>query len=141
MGFSVGGASAVVFVGLLVSAATLAPAVERAGERRSEASAARAERALDRANTAVTVNATYNATTDELAVRARNTGTRTLDIAATDLLADGRYANATPNVAGAAETALWAPGETLWLNDTQTEKPARVVVVTEGGIAASAGVA
>ena len=67
MGFSVSGAAAVIFIGLLVSAATLYPAVDRYTERRSEAMDGKNERALAQQNTAVEpINATYNTTTGDL---------------------------------------------------------------------------
>ena len=92
MGFSVSGATAVVFVGLLVSAATLYPVVERSLDRRSDALSAQNERALTQQNTALgSVNATYNATSDVLTVSVENTGARTLAVTEVDLLVDGQY--------------------------------------------------
>ena len=89
MGFSVSGAVAVVFVGLLVSAATLYPAVDRASERRADAVDARNERALERQNTAISlVNATYNTSQGTLTVTVENTGASTLDVRAVDLLVE-----------------------------------------------------
>jgi flagellar protein FlaF len=141
MGFSVSGATAVVFVGLLVSAATVYPVLDRTVERRSEAVEAREERSLTRQNTAVAVvNATYDASADELEVRVENTGAATLDVAAVDLLVDGGYAAATTAVEGDAATGVWAPGETLTLTHSLAPAPARVKVVTGPGIAVTATV-
>ena len=139
MGFSVSGAVAVVFVGLLVSAATLYPAVDRASERRADAVDARNERALERQNTAISlVNATYNTSQGTLTVTVENTGASTLDVRAVDLLVDGTYA--TPEAANAtvernSATDIWSPGETLTLARNEPDAPGRVLVATGLGVA------
>jgi flagellar protein FlaF len=144
MGFSVSGATAVVYVGLLVSAAVLVPAVDRYAERHVEAVETRDERALDRRNTAIGApNATYNATDDRLVVVVENTGTTTLAVSRVDLLVDGRYravapANATVD---GTETTTWLPGERLRLVVVDPVRPDRVKVVTGGGVAATEEVA
>lgn len=139
MGFSVSGAVAVVFIGLLVSAATLYPAVDRAGERRADAVEARDERALERQNTAINlVNATYNTSQETLTVTVQNTGASTLDVPAVDLLVDGEYATpsaANRSVEGDTATEVWAPGETLTLTRSEPDAPDRVLVATGPGVA------
>jgi flagellar protein FlaF len=142
MGFSVSGATAVLFVGLLVSAATLYPALDRGTERRSDAVAARDERALDRQNTAVeTVDVTYDASTDTLTVVVANTGAQTLAVPEVDLLVDGAYATpAGTTVAGDASTDYWAPGQNLTLTRSTATAPDRVKVVTGPGVAVTSGV-
>jgi flagellar protein FlaF len=138
MGFSVSGAVAVVFVGLLVSAATLYPAVDRASERRADAVDARNERALERQNTAISlVNATYNTSRETLTVTVRNTGASTLDVRAVDLLVDGTYATpaaANRTVEGDAATDVWEPGETLTLTRSEPDAPERVLVASGLGV-------
>jgi flagellar protein FlaF len=142
MGFSVSGATAVVFVGLLVSAGTLYPVVDRFAERRSDAVAARDERALTRQNTAVAVdNATYDPGAGELTVAVTNTGASALAVPAVDLLVDGAYATpSSTTVAGDAGTEVWLPGETLTVRATTADSPNRVKVVTGPGVAATAAV-
>ncbi len=143
MGFSVSGATAVVFVGLLVSAATLYPVVERSLDRRSDALSAQNERALTQQNTALgTLNATYNATSDVLTVSVENTGARTLAVTEVDLLVDGQY-DATgldTTVDGDSTTDVWAPGERLTLTRSEPATPAQVKLVTGPGVATTATV-
>jgi flagellar protein FlaF len=145
MGFSVSGATVVVSIGLLVSAATLYPALDRYGERRVEAVDGDHERALDRQNTALgAANATHDPDTERLVVTVENTGTTALDVGRVDLLVDGRY-RATPaanvTVAGDADTATWLPGERLRVVVDQPAAPARVKVVTGPGVAVAVEVA
>jgi flagellar protein FlaF len=144
MGFSVSGAVAVVLIGLLVSAATLYPAVDRATERRADAVEARDERALERQNTAVSlVDATYNTSQETLTVTVTNTGASTLDVPAVDLLVDGEYAvlsAANRSVGGDTATEVWSPGENLTLTRGEPSAPERVFVVTGPGVAAAGAV-
>jgi flagellar protein FlaF len=144
MGFSVSGAVAVVFIGLLVSAATLYPAVDRATERRADAVEARDERALERQNTAVSlVDATYNTSQETLTVTVRNTGASTLKVPAVDLLVDGEYATppaANRSVEGDTATEVWAPGENLTLTRTEPSAPGQVLVATGPGVAVTGAV-
>jgi flagellar protein FlaF len=142
MGFSVSGAAAVVFVGLLVSAAALYPAVDGYTERRSDAIADREERALDRQNTAVRItNATYDGNT--LTVEAENTGAATLAVGEVDLLVDGEYGTPSAEdivVAGSSTTEVWAPGERVTVTTTRSAAPDRVKLVTGPGVAVTAQV-
>ncbi|MFT4931306.1 MAG: flagellar protein FlaF [Natronomonas sp.] len=144
MGFSVSGATAVIFVGLLISTATLYPAVDRYAERRSEAITARNDRLLTRQNTAIEmVNATYNASTNRLTVSVQNTGSSTLAVSEIDLLVDGEYvllSKADTTVGDDSATGLWAPGETLTITTTDPSAPNRIKIVTGPGIAVTATV-
>ncbi|MBP2252416.1 flagellar protein FlaF [Halarchaeum solikamskense] len=144
MGFSVSGASAILLVGLLLSAGTLYPVLERTAEERTDAVTARDDRTLRQQNTAVgDPGATYDAASDRLTVTIRNAGTSTLSVAATDLVVDGRYASVPPantSVAGRPESDVWASNETLTLTVSRASAPERVVVVTGPGVAASARV-
>ncbi|GAB7095311.1 hypothetical protein JCM30237_24640 [Halolamina litorea] len=144
MGFSVSGATAVLFVGLLVGAATLYPAVDQYAERTADAANADDERLLTQRNTAIeTVNATYNATADELTVAVRNTGASTLSVSKTDLLVDGSYARfsaANTTVSGDPATDIWAPGQTLRVTLSDPAEPSRVKVVSGPGVAVTAPV-
>jgi flagellar protein FlaF len=143
MGFSVSGAAAVIFIGLLVSAATLYPAVDRYTERRSEAMDAKNERALAQQNTAVEpINATYNTTTGDLNVTVENTGATTLTVPAVDLLADGEYVplGGNTSVDGDGTTDLWAPGEGLRITVERGTAPDRIKLVSGPGVAVTTAV-
>ncbi|MDZ7746891.1 MAG: hypothetical protein U5K28_10430 [Halobacteriales archaeon] len=149
MGFSVSGATAVVFIGLLISASTLYPAVEQYSERRSEAIDARDERSLTMRNTAIDITSatvTDPDTADNtktLTVVVDNDGASTLAVSKTDLLVDGTYRIPdSSTVDGTAATDVWASGETLELTliIDDSASPTQVKVVTGPGIAATAEV-
>ncbi|WP_435194300.1 flagellin [Natronomonas sp. EA1] len=145
MGFSVSGATAVIFVGLLVSAAVAFPTLERSSERRTDAIDAHGERSLDRMNTDIDlINATYDSLNDELTVYVRNNGSTTLSANATDLLADGVYLTPDRQVEGEVRD-VWAPGDVLRFRAGTGQgplgsEPARVKVVAENGVATTGGV-
>lgn len=137
MGFSVSGATVVISVGLLVSAATLYPALDRYSERRIEAVDGDHERALDRQNTALgAANATYNASADRLVVTVDNTGTTVLDVDDLDLLVDGKYQTVTnTTIGGDTGTTAWLPGERLRIEVGKPTRPSRVKLVAGPGVA------
>ena len=140
MGFSTSGATAIVFVGLLVGVGILSPTVESAGERVSDAESASRDRLLRQQNTAVVVAGTaYNASNDTLTVSVNNTGSTSLSVDRTDLLVDGRYrAPDRFDVAGTANRTVWTPGTRLDLTVTGVlAEPDRVKVVTGPGVAAT----
>lgn len=139
MGFSTSGATAILFVGLLVGVGILYPTVEAAGERVADAESARDDRALRQQNTAVVVaGVTYNGTSDTLTVAVNNTGSTALSVDRTDLLVDGRYQ--VPETFSVDEDdgrTVWTPGSQLELTVTDvTDRPTRVKVVTGPGVAA-----
>ncbi|WP_267641780.1 flagellin [Haloarchaeobius amylolyticus] len=138
MGLSTSGATAILFVGFLLTVSTAYPVVETANERVTDAVDDRGERELDRRNTDMNVtNVSYNASTDTLTVTVTNTGSRSLSVAETDLLVDGEYrTDATTSVAGDGARDLWMPGESLAFELTGvTTAPDRVKLVTEYGVA------
>lgn len=144
MGFSVSGATAVVFLGLLVSASVLYPTIDRSQERRHEAVEAREERSLTRQNTDLVLHdATYNNTSDVLTVTVENIGAESLDTTAVDLLVDGVLADATTSVGGDSGRTTWASGTNLTLTVDPVSGdgvPARVKVVSGPGIAVTGDV-
>ncbi len=140
MGFSMSGAAAIIFIGLLASAATLVPAVQDATNAREAGMDARDERLLEKQNTAVEITDAMYYTNGTLIVRVENTGTTPLDANVTDLLVDGVYADPTTAVDGATERTLWTPGSELRFEDAFGALPDRVVVVTEQGIQVAASV-
>lgn len=136
MGFSISGSTVVIFIGLLVSAATLYPALDSAQEARVDAIDDKSERMLVTTNTAVTITDTDDA--NGLTVTARNTGATALDVGTVDLLVDGTYrVPDTTAVAGDTETSTWQPGETLELTVSGVSTPDRVKIVTGPGVAAT----
>ena len=144
MGFSVSGSTAVILVGLLISAGTLYPALDHYTEQRADALTARSERALTQQNTALETGAvTYNTTTSELTVTVQNTGASTLAVSKLDLLVDGSY-QALPAAATAVDndtmTDVWAPGEPMTITLTVTSTPSRIKLVTGPGVAVTAPV-
>lgn len=139
MGFSTSGATAILFVGLLVGVGILYPTVEAAGERVADAESARDDRALRQQNTAIVVaEITYDGTNDTFTVAVNNTGSTVLSADRTDLLVDGRYrVPETFAVAGIENRTVWTPGARLKLTVTGvTSEPERVKVVTGPGVAA-----
>jgi flagellar protein FlaF len=145
MGFSVSGATAIVFIGLLISAAALYPAVDSYTERRADALDDREERALAQQNTDIRiVNASYDQGTGVLTLEVENTGASTLTVAELDVLVDGSYAALEPDdtvVASSAATEFWAPGERLTVTfEPSTAPPDRVKLVTGPAVAVTAQV-
>jgi flagellar protein FlaF len=134
-----------VFIGLLISAAALYPAVDSYTERRADALDDREQRALTQQNTDVElINASYDPQTDILTVDADNAGASTLTVAELDLLVDGTYAGIEADdvsVAGSTTTGIWAPGERLRVNLTvSTGAPDRIKLVTGPAVAVTAQV-
>ena len=141
MGFSVSGATAIILIALLVSAATLVPAVQDAANAQRTGVEARDDRMLNQQNTQIEVTeAVYDSESTELTVRVENTGTTTLDADMTDLLVDGSYTTADTAVDGDAGRTLWTPGSELRFEHTATSQPDRIVVVTEHDIRAATAV-
>ena len=139
MGFSTSGATAIIFVGMLVAVGIAYPVLQTAHEERRTAMDDRDDRALEMRNTAIDLEtANYNDTETELTVNATNTGSTTLSVPATDLLVDGQYTAFDGNetvVAGSDTRELWQPGETLSITVAVDDRPDRVKLVTEHGIA------
>lgn len=137
MGFSASGATAILFVALLVCAGSAYSTMSLAHERVSSATDDRDDRALDQRNTAIVVELV--AFVDgELTVAVLNEGARTLSVEETSLLIDGEYrSDATTSVDGDADRTIWTSGESLELSVAVTgDAPERVKVVTDNGVAA-----
>lgn len=157
MGFSASGALVVLFIGLLVSASYLFPALEAGVERTHDATDAAEVRLLRMQNTDFVVDdAQYDTsqTPDTLMIRATNTGTTALRVERVDVLVDGVYVdatvfddsiatqpNATTQIAAVldggdhTEPVLWLPGETVAFGwDANSSTPTRAVVVVETGL-------
>ena len=143
MGFSTSGATAIVFIGMLVAVGIAYPVLQSAHDERLSAIDDRDDRTLEMRNTAISVEeASYNGS--ELTVNVTNTGSTTLSVPATDLLIDGIYWTESADddvlVEGQSDRERWQPGERLTIIVSTSEQPNRVKVVTEYGIAETAEV-
>ncbi|QLG49266.1 flagellin [Natrinema halophilum] len=137
MGFSTSGATAIIFVGVLVAAGIAYPVFQTAQEERMAAMEEHDDRALAMRNTAIEVASwSYNESGNgNFTMSVNNTGSTALSVPETDLLVDGVYEESyEASVEGRAERELWQPGETLAVN-VSTARPNRVKLVTEYGIA------
>lgn len=141
MGFSVSGATAILFLGMIVSVGIAYSGAFNALERVDDAYQEDTDRVLDQKNTAIDLtNVTYGQTgANYLTVEVENTGSTSLSVNDTDLLVDNIYQSSfvTRSVDGDATTDLWLPGETLTLTVTADSRPDRVKVVTEMGVSAT----
>jgi flagellar protein FlaF len=138
VGFGVSGSTAIIFLGLLVATGTLYTAASTTAERLDEAHDDDQERLLDRKNTDVEIASASNVSTN-LEVKVTNTGSTTLSVEGTTLLVDNSYVSPdTTKVEGDQATDVWAPGETLTFEVVDEGDAARIKVVTENGVAATA---
>ena len=141
MGFSTSGATAILFVGVLVAAGIAYPVFHAAHEERRAAIQERDDRTLSMRNTAIAVDSwSYNESgNDDFTMHVNNTGSTTLSVPETDLLVDGVYrteGSYVTSVEGATDRDLWQPGETLNVTlVAESPAPNRVKLVTEHGIA------
>jgi flagellar protein FlaF len=144
MGFSVSGATVVLFLGLFISFGIAYSAANNGFEQVHEAYEQNADGKLARQNTAVSMNHTNVANENGqlyLNVTINNTGSETLSVTDTDLLIDGNYISLTSNkmvtleVDGNDKTDLWLPGETLRFDVEVAAEPSRVKIVTRMGVA------
>ena len=146
MGVSVSASTAIIVAGLFFAFTAFYPVAANGFDRVTESERDVHERALERQNTELTLtSAEYNASTDELVVRADNDGSVGLVVSDTTLLVDNEYVDiASPatrtSVAGTTDTDLWLDGETLTITvsdsgtDVDLANASRVVVAAESGV-------
>lgn len=138
MGISVSASTAIILAGAFIAFGALAPVVSNGFDRVSSASDAVHDRALERQNTGVELaNATYSNGT--LTVEANNTGSTSLSVSETVLLADNEFVSLTGNdtaVDGESATGLWLPGETLTIT-VAVDQPIRIALTSEYGVQVS----
>jgi len=149
MGFSVSAATAVIFAGLFLALGIFYPAMANSYERVQTADANQADRALEQANTDIRLDDATDGG-NQLDVTLTNTGSSSLTVSETDVLADGSYIQrgeldtTVIDVDGNDDstTDLWLPGETLEItyNPSGTFNADRVRVVTEHGVSASGAI-
>lgn len=138
MGFSVSGASAIVFVAIFVGFGIFYSAAFNASERVTDAYEESGDHMLEQKNTAVNVSkATYDSGSATVNVTVANTGSTTLAVNDTDILLDNEYQTAftVREVDGDTNTDVWMPGETLHVEISASTKPTSVKVVTGPGVA------
>ncbi|WP_132059370.1 fla cluster protein FlaF [Halorussus amylolyticus] len=149
MGFSVSGATVVLFLGIFISFGMAYTAGNNGVEAIHAAYEDSTDDELDRQNTAVSI-ATASAANDDgdvtLNVAVENTGSTTLSVNDTDILIDGNYTRHTSDNMLTLEvdendaTDLWLSGETLRFEISLDYEPSRVKVVTGPGVSAAAEV-
>lgn len=135
VGFSVSGATAIIFVGAFISVGMAYSAASNGHEVVSDAQSSVHEDALARQNTALNVtNASY--TSGSLTVKVENAGSTALSVNDTDVVVDNQYVASfgSRTVDGDAQTDLWLPGETLTVTKSLAQRPSHVKVVTEHGV-------
>jgi flagellar protein FlaF len=139
VGFGVSGSTAVIFLGVLIASGTFYTAAAGSAEQITDAHDDESEDLLDRRNTAIDVTSVlYNESSSNLSIEVSNTGTTALSVEDTTLLVNNSHVVPdTTSVDGDFETDVWAAGQTLTLNVTNTSPPEDVKVVAENGIAAS----
>ena len=157
MGFSASGALVVLFIGLLVSASYLYPALEASAERTHDATDAAETRLIKIQNTNFVIEAVehdpdsglLDPYPDTTMIRATNTGTTTLTIDRVDVLDDGQYVDtalAFEDVSMSTvknglyvgpheEPVLWLPGETIVIGWEGGSSDSRVTMTVETGMA------
>ncbi len=136
MGFSVSGATAIIFLAMFISFGMFYSAAYNGFERVNDARNAQSEHVLKQENTALNIT-TVNYSAGYLNVTVNNTGSTTLKINDTDVLVDGVYPSASNitarDVDGNSDTELWLPGETLHYRINVSTAPKRVKIVTGPG--------
>lgn len=148
MGFSVSGATVIVFLGIVISFGMAYTAANNGVELINDAYEDSTDDELTRQNTDVRIASASAADQGDkwhLNVTVENTGSTSLSIADTDILIDGNYTphtndNMVVEVADTTETSLWLPGERLRVNATPTAQPSRVKIVTGSGVSATTDV-
>ncbi|NEU56479.1 fla cluster protein FlaF [Halorussus sp. MSC15.2] len=145
MGFSVSGATVILFLGIFISFGVAYSAANDGFERVNGAFEDNSEDELTRQNTAIAIGNASVANEggqSYLNLTVNNTGSSTLSVNDTDILIDGTYTNHTSDnmvrleVGDDNETDLWLPGETLHAN-VSVNNPDRVKVVTGPGVSDS----
>ncbi|WP_276301445.1 fla cluster protein FlaF [Halorussus lipolyticus] len=144
MGFSVSGATAILFLGMFISFGVAYTAASNGFDQVHGAYEEDADEALARQNTDIAFDSTNVANQGGqlyLNTSVNNTGSEPLSVNDTDILIDGNYIKPTSNkmvtleVNGNGDTDLWLPGETLRVEIAVGADPSRVKVVTGTGVA------
>ncbi|MXR52714.1 fla cluster protein FlaF [Halovenus sp. WSH3] len=128
MGFSVSGATALLFVAFLIAFGTFYSATMGAVEQVQEAQVETQEGNVETLNTAINITtAEYNSTQGELTIIANNTGAEPLQPLELSLLVSGNYTGfgqANVSITDSPADELWAPQEQLTLTIGDNDLPA-----------------
>ena len=144
MGFSVSGATALLFIAFLISFGAFYTASTGAVDQVQEAQVDQTERNIETLNTEIEIDgdgSSYNTTSNDLAIVANNTGASSLQVADLSLLVNGEYidfdAEADATLSDPAGDTLWIPQQRLTITISgEFETPVSIKLVTEYGIAA-----
>ena len=137
MGFSVSGAAAIVFAGVILGFGIMYGAASDSYERVADAERGQTDSILDMKNAAINITGTERSG-DRLTVFVNNTGATALSVNETDFILDNEYRTdwqAGASVNGDDGTRLWLPGERLNITVVESDVPTRAKVVTEHGVA------
>ena len=148
MGFSVSGATALLFVAFLLSFGTFYTATMGAVEQVQEAQVDTQDSDLAALNTEIEIqSAEYNASgQEELTIVANNTGAEPLNVTDVSLLVNGTYVEFEPNdvtLRSPDGELLWVPQQQLVLTISGNDLPAfsdgeTVKLVTKNAVADTA---
>lgn len=149
MGFSVSGATALLFIAFLISFGAFYTASSGAVDQVRDAQVDQTERNVETLNTEIEIDdrrTTYNESgEEELKIVANNTGASSLQVADLSLLVNGEYvgfdADSDTELTDPKGETLWIPQQTLTITITgEFETPVSIKLVTEHGVAATAEV-
>ncbi|QZA87458.1 flagellin [Salinarchaeum sp. IM2453] len=130
MGFSVSGATAIIFLGLFIAFGSAFTVAANSYGMISDAEEERADRLLEQQSTEVEIE---KVELDEDTVEVKNDGDIGLKLDETTVVVDEEVVDPTStSVNGNEETNLWLPGETAVF--TVDQDGDRVTIVTETGI-------
>ena len=130
MGFSVSGATAIIFLGLFIAFGSAFTVAVNSYGMISDAEEERADRLLEQQSTEVEIE---KVELDEDTVEVKNDGDIGLKLDETTVVVDEEVVDPTStSVNGNEETNLWLPGETAVF--TVDQDGDRVTIVTETGI-------
>lgn len=139
MGFSVSGATAIIFIAAIVSFGALYTTAYNSYELMNAAEEDKANQLLGQQNTEIEIVAIEtDQANSSVTVTAENTGATEIHVEDTDLLLNGTYQESvTTTVEGQSDRTLWLPGENLTMETTYDPSgTVRVKLVTAHGIAA-----
>lgn len=148
MGFSVSGATALLFVAFLLSFGTFYTATMGATEQMQEAQIDKQDNSLATLNTEIDIlSAEYSGNDGELTITANNTGAEALQPTDLSLLIDGNYTSfgqENVSISDSPEDELWAPQQQLTITLGDDDIPIdptggeTVKLVTENAVADTA---
>lgn len=142
MGVSTSASLLIIFFGTFIALGAVYTATSNTTDELTDAYGEELSAQTEIEETALSVEAIYHETDENLTVRADNDGSTELAVSATDVLIDGEFNAATAFdivTVDDRETEFWKAGESLRL-EKNTAMPERVKVVTETGVAATTAV-